>query len=34
MIIRRATAEDVPAIVAVLADDELGALRESPLTLS
>ncbi|WP_238413169.1 GNAT family N-acetyltransferase [Saccharothrix deserti] len=30
MIIRRATAEDVPAIVAMLADDELGALRESP----
>ena len=30
MIIRRATAEDVPAIVAMLADDELGARRESP----
>jgi GNAT superfamily N-acetyltransferase len=30
VIIRRATAEDVPAIVAMLADDELGALRESP----
>ncbi|MEU4745777.1 GNAT family N-acetyltransferase [Actinosynnema sp. NPDC023658] len=30
MIIRRATAEDVPAIVAMLADDELGASRESP----
>jgi GNAT superfamily N-acetyltransferase len=28
--IRRATAEDVPAVVAMLADDELGALRESP----
>jgi ribosomal protein S18 acetylase RimI-like enzyme len=28
--IRRATAEDVPEIVAMLADDELGALRESP----
>ncbi|MBB5800828.1 GNAT superfamily N-acetyltransferase [Saccharothrix ecbatanensis] len=27
--IRRATAEDVPAIAAMLADDELGALRES-----
>jgi ribosomal protein S18 acetylase RimI-like enzyme len=30
VIIRRATAEDVPAIVALLADDELGASRESP----
>ncbi|NUT49101.1 MAG: GNAT family N-acetyltransferase [Saccharothrix sp.] len=30
VIIRRATVEDVPAIVAMLADDELGALRESP----
>ncbi|MEV8439547.1 GNAT family N-acetyltransferase [Actinosynnema sp. NPDC051121] len=30
MIIRRATAEDVPAIVAMLADDELGARRETP----
>ena len=28
--IRRARAEDVPAIVALLADDELGATRESP----
>lgn len=28
--IRRARAEDVPAIVALLADDELGARRESP----
>ena len=28
--IRRARAEDVPAIVALLADDELGAKRESP----
>ncbi|WP_055587519.1 GNAT family N-acetyltransferase [Streptacidiphilus griseoplanus] len=28
--IRRATAEDVPAIVALLADDALGATRESP----
>ena len=27
---RRASAEDVPAIVALLADDELGATRESP----
>lgn len=28
--IRRATEADVPAIVALLADDELGATRESP----
>ncbi|WP_037856261.1 GNAT family N-acetyltransferase [Streptomyces sp. NRRL S-340] len=28
--IRAAVAEDVPAIVALLADDPLGALRESP----
>jgi GNAT superfamily N-acetyltransferase len=28
--IRRATAEDIPAIVAMLADDPLGAQRESP----
>jgi len=28
--IRSATAEDVPAIVAMLADDPLGAQRESP----
>ncbi|WP_330458785.1 GNAT family N-acetyltransferase [Streptomyces sp. NBC_00820] len=28
--IRRATEDDVPAIVAMLADDPLGALRESP----
>lgn len=28
--IRRATADDVPAIVAMLADDPLGARRESP----
>ncbi|MFJ6658609.1 GNAT family N-acetyltransferase [Streptomyces sp. NPDC091377] len=28
--IRRATAEDVPPIVAMLADDPLGAQRESP----
>jgi GNAT superfamily N-acetyltransferase len=28
--IRRATAEDVPEIVAMLADDPLGAARESP----
>ncbi|HWE88681.1 MAG TPA: GNAT family N-acetyltransferase [Pseudonocardiaceae bacterium] len=30
MVIRRATGSDVPAIVALLADDELGAARESP----
>lgn len=28
--IRRATADDLPAIVAMLADDPLGARRESP----
>ncbi|MFJ7274167.1 GNAT family N-acetyltransferase [Kitasatospora sp. NPDC098663] len=28
--IRRATAEDLPALVAMLADDALGATRESP----
>jgi GNAT superfamily N-acetyltransferase len=28
--IRRATADDVPAIVAMLADDPLGATREDP----
>jgi GNAT superfamily N-acetyltransferase len=30
LVIRRATADDVPAIVAMLADDPLGAKRESP----
>jgi GNAT superfamily N-acetyltransferase len=30
LVIRRATAEDVPAIVAMLTDDPLGARRESP----
>jgi GNAT superfamily N-acetyltransferase len=30
MVIRRATAEDVPAIVTLLADDHLGATRETP----
>lgn len=34
IVIRRATAEDVPAIVAMLADDELGATRESPADLT
>ncbi|MFC9331671.1 GNAT family N-acetyltransferase [Kitasatospora sp. NPDC057015] len=28
--IRRATADDLPAVVAMLADDPLGAVRESP----
>lgn len=32
--IRPATAEDVPAIVAMLADDPLGAQRESPQDLT
>ncbi|MFI9466252.1 GNAT family N-acetyltransferase [Streptomyces sp. NPDC052492] len=32
--IRAATADDVPAIVAMLADDPLGAQRESPDDLS
>ncbi|MFF0833856.1 MULTISPECIES: GNAT family N-acetyltransferase [unclassified Streptomyces] len=32
--IRRATARDLPAIVAMLADDPLGAQRESPDDLS
>ncbi|MFD9000641.1 GNAT family N-acetyltransferase [Streptomyces sp. NPDC059582] len=32
--IRPATAEDVPAIVAMLADDPLGAQRESPEDLT
>jgi GNAT superfamily N-acetyltransferase len=32
--IRRATAEDVPAIVAMLADDVLGAARETPHDLA
>ncbi|WP_129308053.1 GNAT family N-acetyltransferase [Streptomyces sp. L2] len=32
--IRRATADDLPAIVALLADDPLGAQRESPEDLS
>lgn len=30
MIIRLAIADDVPAVVALLADDELGAQRETP----
>ncbi|MFF2659684.1 GNAT family N-acetyltransferase [Kitasatospora sp. NPDC058032] len=30
LIIRRATEDDLPAIVAMLADDPLGATRESP----
>jgi hypothetical protein len=30
LVVRRAVADDVAAIVALLADDEIGALRESP----
>ena len=30
VVIRRATAAEIPAIVAMLADDTLGATRESP----
>jgi ribosomal protein S18 acetylase RimI-like enzyme len=30
MTIRRATAADIPAIVALLADDDIGVTRESP----
>ncbi|GHF26718.1 MULTISPECIES: GNAT family N-acetyltransferase [Streptomyces] len=30
IVIRHATADDIPAIVALLADDPLGAQRESP----
>lgn len=30
LVVRRATAEDIPDIVAMLADDHLGAQRESP----
>lgn len=33
-IIRPATAEDIPAIVAMLADDPLGAQREDPADLT
>jgi GNAT superfamily N-acetyltransferase len=32
MIFREATAEDLPAILAMLMDDELGKLREDPST--
>jgi GNAT superfamily N-acetyltransferase len=34
VVIRRATLDDVPAIIAMLADDPLGATRESPADLS
>jgi GNAT superfamily N-acetyltransferase len=34
VVIRRATLDDVPAIIAMLADDPLGAMRESPADLS
>ncbi|MEU5833866.1 GNAT family N-acetyltransferase [Streptomyces diacarni] len=32
--VRRATAEDLPAIVAMLADDPLGAARETPADMA
>jgi GNAT superfamily N-acetyltransferase len=34
IVLRPAAAADIPAIVALLADDELGALRESPEDLA
>jgi ribosomal protein S18 acetylase RimI-like enzyme len=34
IVIRRATAADLPAVVALLADDDLGARRESPEDLA
>ncbi|GAA0940199.1 GNAT family N-acetyltransferase [Kribbella koreensis] len=34
VVIRRATATDVPGIVAMLADDEIGAGRETPADLT
>ncbi|MEU0096350.1 GNAT family N-acetyltransferase [Kribbella sp. NPDC006257] len=34
VVIRRATLDDVPSIVAMLADDPLGATRESPADLT
>ncbi|WP_328334076.1 GNAT family N-acetyltransferase [Kribbella sp. NBC_00382] len=34
VVIRRATATDVPGIVAMLADDEIGATRENPADLT
>ncbi|MEV6413506.1 GNAT family N-acetyltransferase [Kribbella sp. NPDC051718] len=34
VVIRRATAGDVPGIVAMLADDEIGAGRENPADLA
>ncbi|GAA0597148.1 GNAT family N-acetyltransferase [Kribbella sandramycini] len=34
LVIRRATAADVPGILAMLADDPLGATRESPADLT
>jgi GNAT superfamily N-acetyltransferase len=34
LVIRPATADDVPAIVAMLADDKLGAQRETPDNLA
>jgi GNAT superfamily N-acetyltransferase len=34
VVIRRATLDDLPAIIAMLADDPLGATRESPADLT
>jgi len=34
LVIRRATSDDLPAIIAMLADDPLGATRESPADLT
>jgi len=34
VVIRRATSDDLPAIIAMLADDPLGATRESPADLT
>jgi GNAT superfamily N-acetyltransferase len=34
VVIRRATSDDLPAIIAMLADDPLGAIRESPADLT
>ena len=34
VVIRRATLDDLPAVIAMLADDPLGATRESPADLT
>ena len=34
VVIRRATSDDLPAIIAMLADDPLGATRETPADLT